>query len=68
MGEINLKPCPFCGGKAEFFNYKHRHLYIRCLRCYAEPYVEFIVSTGKSEEDALKNLAEKWNRRAYEAD
>lgn len=34
MADINLKPCPFCGGEAEIVEQKHREyastFYVRC--------------------------------------
>lgn len=56
-----LKPCPFCGGKAEFASfqpdYMHVH-YIRCTKC--------DMSTGTSHEK-LSLQAKKWNRRETKA-
>lgn len=43
MSEPNLKPCPFCGGEAEFFVQSHTtsemgmksywHIGVRCTKC-----------------------------------
>ena len=39
MPDLNLKPCPFCGGAADFclnnewFNGCYRKLFIKCLKC-----------------------------------
>ena len=64
---IELKPCPFCGGKAAIYatttgtipnNCKH---YCYCTKCY---------SSGKSFEDrendgsSVFKAIEAWNRRA----
>lgn len=51
---VELKPCPFCGGKAKIFQDDRFCFFkVRCVKCYAESsYIED------------KNLAVKaWNRR-----
>lgn len=66
----DLKPCPFCGGKAEEafikrkklfasmqFPYNTHYVYIRCKTCGA---------TGKLCW-TVENAIEAWNRRAGEA-
>lgn len=34
---VELKPCPFCGGEAEYVHLRHRdgvsHGYVRCKKC-----------------------------------
>lgn len=58
--KIELKPCPFCGGKAEYETVSTRHVfkkyigfYIKCTECG--------VSTGV--ELTVKEAREAWNRR-----
>lgn len=51
MKETELKPCPFCGGKAELSNYTH--YWIGCKDCWVE------TKCYKSKEEAI----EAWNRR-----
>lgn len=47
-----LKPCPFCGGKAKI-NKEARHLYeVECQNCYANVY-----------DDTAEGAVEYWNRR-----
>lgn len=48
-----LKPCPFCGGKAGFELYRDSY-YIRCKKCGIRTSVEFTV---------IKAI-EAWNKRA----
>lgn len=68
MTEIKLKPCPFCGGKAEFetnVNVLYKTIWVCCKKCK--------VNTMNFESDlyscAAEKAAEAWNRRDYnEAD
>ena len=63
MGEIKLKPCPFCGGKAEFAlgeeyreEYKQSNDWIECNSC----------GTETACFDTPEEAAEAWNNRAGE--
>ena len=54
MKEIELKPCPFCEGKAEITSYHNAVIFVQCTDCYATfPHFD-------SKEEAI----EAWNRRA----
>ena len=62
MGESELKPCPFCGGKA-VLSHDHTGLgasYIRCEKCGTES-IRFIKSFEIASDDRAKQF---WNRRA----
>lgn len=75
----DLKPCPFCGGKAEICSDVNRIMgkfwYIRCKKCYCrgsgiyesgrklEPQEEYAAIIG-----AWEKAIESWNRRAGEQD
>lgn len=64
MAEIKLKPCPFCGGKAEIkrcvgFGFGIEQAYVECTRCKAqtkriEPSVNYC---------ANDKATELWNKR-----
>ena len=55
--ETELKPCPFCGGKAEFIDeYFEEPMSIKCTECYAE-------MCDESSDITKENLIEQWNRR-----
>lgn len=56
MEEIKLKPCPFCGGEAEFVGYKS--YWIICVDCTAESAVY----------DSKAEAVEAWNRRVGQED
>lgn len=53
-----LKPCPFCGGKAIINEYLNSLFWTRCVDCGAEIQALSTVDDAKSE----------WNRRADECD
>lgn len=56
MYEIDLKPCPFCGGDAEMWQGKHQGLdtfYVSCLGCGARTDLEY----------AVEFAADLWNER-----
>lgn len=68
-----LKPCPFCGGKAEYktymsqptlFSSSKRHIYYICGDCEAQTKA-FRESVHYSAEE---KAAEAWNRRVGEQD
>lgn len=63
MGAIELKPCPFCGGKP-FFDivYFSNGVLEHCIACTDCDGV-FIVAYKDTDEN---DLAEAWNRRADE--
>lgn len=54
MDEINLLPCPFCGGQPAFEIYEGDEYQVKCPYCFAATWIE------ESKEEA----AEEWNRRA----
>ena len=55
-----IKPCPFCGGKAEIKSYTMRK-FTKCITAY---YVKCTVCRNQSAlELSIKDTAEKWNRR-----
>ncbi|CAI1543586.1 restriction alleviation protein, Lar family [Serratia liquefaciens] len=79
MPANELKPCPFCGGKAvenalgcsEFGGHEHQDYSIHCVSCLAEIWI----TTGHTGadfpcsccHDTQKACVEKWNRRTVEA-
>ena len=52
-----LKPCPFCGGKAEFVTFQPSYMQVYCIRC-----TKCGMTTGTSHEK-LSVQAKKWDRR-----
>lgn len=77
MTNVELKPCPFCGGEAEIYPevdmIMGKFWYIRCKKCYSrgsgiyeserelEPQEEYAAITG-----SWKKAVEAWNRRVKE--
>lgn len=75
MKETELKPCPFCGGKAEIKRgkiYLDDYVQAHCTKCGAsipKTLIDHLVYIcGKhvrfSEEHAIKKTTNDWNRRA----
>ena len=58
MSEIELKPCPFCGGKAEL-KMNDQKVWAQCVECGARTQVVWIAA----EYCANDKVAEAWNRR-----
>ena len=60
--DLELKPCPFCGGKAYMFidedGEGYRRLVIGCEKCMAE-----VAGAFGDEEIEDFELAENWNKR-----
>ena len=56
-----LKPCPFCGGKAKLEHDVH-YSYVRCMECHARTNYIGIASYHCSDDRAI----EFWNHRAGE--
>lgn len=68
-----LKPCPFCGGRAKiimvitpvYIQANSHTVLVQCTECHAEMHKIIIPYTDyTSFEREAKELVEKWNRRA----
>lgn len=60
------EPCPFCGGRPRFFEYKRTNteiiMMVECVDCGCTPF-SLAMSIVWGEEYARKAIAEKWNTR-----
>lgn len=74
MNKVNLKPCPFCGGKA-YLETNHRAFinaqttrvaFVRCLNCNARTQRIELAKYGKTSHsiEAENEAVQAWNRRA----
>ena len=65
--DIELKPCPFCGGEARKATLKNTPVsyktYIYCQVCNTEV-TEAVTDKHDTVEDAVNRMAKQWNRRA----
>ncbi len=66
MDSIELKPCPFCGGKADFnYNAELDPDGIRCMKCRVVLRFMRIRHMPKATfGETMVKMAEVWNRRA----
>lgn len=57
---LELKPCPFCGGEADFDTFESDDdvfdFMVKCTRCFASTYYE----------ETKEKAAAEWNERYYE--
>ena len=56
----DLKPCPFCGGKARLF--VGNGVRVICSKCYAGTMI--LTDNMECESNAVETVVESWNRRA----
>jgi Lar family restriction alleviation protein len=68
MREIELKNCPFCGGKADFNIKSHNQVAdsvsAHCTECKAETGSFLVTSLGICiHDDTLQKVADLWNIR-----
>lgn len=57
---FDLKPCPFCGGKARLF--VGDGVRVICSKCYAGTMVR--TDNIESDSNSVEKVIEAWNRRA----
>lgn len=55
----DLKPCPFCGGKARLF--VNGGVRVICSKCYVATMI--LSDNMEYESNAVETVIEKWNRR-----
>lgn len=57
---VDLKPCPFCGGKARLF--VNGGVRVICSKCYVGTMI--LTDNMEYESNAVETVIEAWNRRA----
>ena len=57
---FELKPCPFCGGKARLF--VNGGVIVICSKCYVG--TRILTDSMEYESSAVETVVEAWNRRA----
>ena len=60
MRQITLKPCPFCGGKADYKTYLDNAAYVECRKCRTTS--DVFNSTDFYDLNCIA-ASEAWNRR-----
>lgn len=73
MNELELRPCPFCGGEAElcksYGNDGQVHYdtaYVRCTKCHAK--TKTVITNGYyGVKTTARDVMNDWNRRVYES-
>lgn len=58
---FDLKPCPFCGGKARLF--VNGGVRVICSKCYASTKILTDNINMECESNAVETVIEAWNRR-----
>lgn len=60
---IDLKPCPFCGGKAKIYA-STIGVSVKCMNCYAqtETYIDMCYANCRKE-NATEHAVDAWNQR-----
>lgn len=62
-----LKPCPFCGGKAKIFAFSDGGICVKCLYCWCQTHTWSDYSISEAEkESAFERAVDSWNRRKGE--
>ena len=61
MGDIELKPCPFCGGEAQLVRDRIGLWRVGCKKCNCMTTYQF--DFGEGEEVSQKKAANVWNTR-----
>ena len=56
---MKLKPCPFCGGDAEYFAYSSGGVCVKCMDCFCQTEIRSEYTKHK----AIEIVTQKWNRR-----
>lgn len=64
MPEMELKPCPFCGGKVKIECIDDEYYYISCERCCSSTSFGHVFDDGTAGDATKIEVITAWNRRA----
>ena len=64
MTEIELKPCPFCGGKAEIVVVEKGFQSVVVCTTHYCGFMRVSFNNGETDKSVARRLAVAWNRRA----
>lgn len=66
MNKISLKPCPFCGGRAEIECLDDEYYYVTCEKCCASISFGKVYKDGTARDATRAETIRAWNKRSEE--
>lgn len=65
---MELKSCPFCGGKAKYFAYGDGGVCVKCVNCLCQTQArsDYCIEDCKKQ-NAVEKISNDWNSRVTDA-